>query len=280
MEYLIDFSFSAFDLSNDIISQLDFGPFARLERFSLSGSVTLLTCIFGSMWNHLKEANITTDIGGEWRRLRKCLQLLIDNSGRRLSTSRLFAPDDTYGHLSHLSSILQPLTQVRNLGVVSITIPCVLTDDDIAVFARAWPNLRRIGINPWPFPSEFSITRAGFRALLELATGCPHLEHIEIILDLNDPPSIAEIPAINHNLVGFCLQHIASDDEEHLQMIAIIIYRLFPRIFTDHYPYSEYNNWVKVLRHVENLRNNEPISIHPHHTTPGCKPLSSCFRHP
>ncbi|KAK7695508.1 hypothetical protein QCA50_000144 [Cerrena zonata] len=249
MKHLSKFSFSLIDFPDDAIPQLDLGPFTCLDQLHIEGSVPMLSLIFSSMSNHLTYLSIQTDIGEAFSGMRKCFQMLADNVGRQLSVFKMDpTTDDLMCHLEE----------------VWITMPCSITDRDITILAKAWPNLRRIEIGKFPSSEVESSIQTGFRALIALAVWCPYLQLIRLNLDLNDPPPLNKVPDVKHNLQWLGTQYISSDDEGHLQKIAAVIHHLFPHIFsgTDFDdPDDTDTNWLAVLSLVEGLQN--AANLHP-----------------
>lgn len=257
-EYLKEFCFSTINLSNGIVSRLDLGPFSRLERLFIAGSISALSSIFSSMCSNLKVVSLEADIGEEWYDMKNCLQLLVNNSGRRLTSFRLQPATNHSSAPPSLSVVLQPLLKVFTLEDVSITLPCSVTDHDITVFASAWPNLRFIDISRPSLLKSESNVRAGFRALIELATRCPCLRSIDLNLDLNNPPPIQDIPNVNHSLRWLEMYHVTDSTDEKMWKIATVVNRLFPSLAMDVDPHYTDYNWAKVLGFITTLRAQPP----------------------
>lgn len=266
MRFLTAFTFSTINLSDDDVSQLDLGPFARLEDLHIMGNVGMLSSIFRSMRSPLRSVFIGIDLGDECSSMRDCLQSLVHNSGKQLTNFRLYpGRGDTSVPIFSLSFVLGPLTRIRTLNCLWIGVSCSISDHDITVFAKAWPYLRSIEIRQYPgLKADPSMVHAGFRALIELATRCPDLEYILLDLDLNNLPPFEEVPELKHNLGWLEIRPITSDDEEHLQNVATILHRIFPHMKTDFQPQYADVQWAKVLPLVKELQSSdncsEPVS--------------------
>ena len=244
------------EVPDETISQVDLGSFLSLEALTISGSVAGLSTIFGSMRNQLDKVGILLQ-GSECHEMTRCLKLLAHNSGERLTKFILGARQkDPAATPISLLPMLRPLTGARNLKELSIVIPSYVTNHDVDVFAKAWPNLTHIFIEP-PQPKPGSTIRpfADFQALIRLATQCPHLKHIRLGIDLSKPPSLEDVPDVKHGLDGLFVCQFDSRGEELLRRIAVNIHRLFPGIYT-HAPedVSEHTNWDRVLTIVSELQ--------------------------
>lgn len=208
--------------------------------------------------NHLRYVLIRVNVEQDWLGMKPCLQSLVD--GDRLTKFSLH-PISLHDPLGVLQgSTLQSLTRIRSMRKFSIIVPCSMTYHDVTAFAKAWPNLESIRFS---HPVSPPVHR-GFDALIVLAKCCPHLDHIELCLDLSDAPTPEEIPYLNHSLprLDLTLLHlsgIASNDEQ-VRKIAGAIQRLFLKIFTWFHPFEADEGWSKVLAIVKELRNppNQP----------------------
>ena len=247
---------TAIPANEEAVTQVELGSFLSLEALTISGSVAALSTIFGSMRNHLDKVGILLE-RSEYHDLTECLKLLAHNSGERLTKFILGTRQkDPAPTPFSLLPMFRPLTQAHNLRELSIIVPSYVTNHDIEVFAKAWPNLTYIIIEP-PSPKSGSIygSSADFQALVRLATQCPHLKHIRLGIDLSNPPPTEDLPDVKHRLEGLFVCQFYCEGDELLRRIAIDIHRLFPSMYT-HTPedVSERTNWDRVLTMVSELQ--------------------------
>ena len=253
MKRLVELRFFALNLPDS--SPLNMGPFTRLESLEIIGSMPVLFPMFRSMRStHLRFVLIWTDIGrqvGDWYSMKECLQSLADGSGESIAHFYLH-PNSLHNPLAiPPSSMLLLLTQARNMQQFTVDIPCSLQHDDIAIFARAWPNLQTFCFSP----SQTSVLRRGFDALVVLARFCPHLERIEMCLDLSDPPTHDRTLTPNHSVSQLQLSvPYLPPTEGHIQEIAAHVHRLFPEMSTWFHPFEATENWSRVLAAVKELK--------------------------
>ncbi|GJE95630.1 hypothetical protein PsYK624_118160 [Phanerochaete sordida] len=128
------------------------------------------------------------------------------------------------------ASVLQPLLALRGLLAVRLpTVPIVLTPNDIAAFAGAWPALRVLRLS-----DGLRHVRSSVKApdLLPLAQCCAHLFELGLPLaiaaDAGDVDGAAQVPPLGASAARVQTLRISNADIEFSPGAAVHLACLFP----------------------------------------------------
>jgi hypothetical protein len=158
-------------------------------------------------------------------------------------------------HWEHVGLTVSSLPNFDNLTLetFSVTPPflCSLGRNDLQKIINSWPSLSTLELSSCR-PSELDFT-----ALVDIAVGLPHLEHLEIPLDIRDL-SLEGIPLLAHNLQYIDLDTLVP--LEDFKVLAQCIDRIFPYLKSCSLYHDDHVRWQdasSLLFMLQNARRDE-----------------------
>ena len=218
------------------------GAFQELEQLTITGRLGDIERAIHAMaapkLRQLYIFVIEERSGGdiEATRLHQTLQSILPSLPASLSSLELSMPvlSRTPSELLSLAEILEPMFPLRNLRTIICkfeTYPKDLTDEDVAVLATAWPNLRKFHIGYGERLPSFR-TPLTLASLVTLAQHCPHLESIQLpVLDIRAVPPAESLPRIEGSRVqDIHVDMFVDEATADLFALAAVFDRMFPQL--------------------------------------------------
>jgi hypothetical protein len=250
LKLILPLALDAGDLTAGIIS-------CNLRTIDISGNPSFFCAAVTSFLSKTPMHSITiraqntssNDVQASARQWGNCLDQLRVHCGASLRCIIFHPSALDYG--SHSFKALQPLLQLHHLEEFHASSPLVLSVDDIAAMATAWPNIQCLRLDVTIHPPANELPTSTFHSLVPVARFCPKLRTLRMMFSDTDLPSTADFPCLSHPLQEI---HLVVQSVRDYVKLAALLDRIFPsldKVFIDGWHHDEeIRNWVPRMIHV------------------------------
>jgi hypothetical protein len=213
-----------------LLNDLDFATFLNLTTLSFHGieAVAVVTIIQHFKFPSLKEFEMHVNVL-HWAEAEQLFRALSQcKASQTLEHIIISSSDGAQGHSSDPSAAVRQFLCFKQLRTLRLCVHhSIFLDNDLLFEAMAsWPHIRSLSLVGWDLPPP-TVTFRGLFAALRL---CPHLEDLQVSVDVRNIDIEPETESFQHT----SLRRLGVDSSDlenvNVEAVARIIFFMLPAV--------------------------------------------------